>query len=108
MEEQRKSPNDRVNSVEKILGYIILTPPLISVIFFLLSVFCKYERGSNEVVQLGNLSPNWTGKISYAYDEERGGGGGGGYMSAAPIYLGLLAIAGAILVSKSSKNRAGG
>jgi len=45
---------------------------------------------------LRNLSSEWTG--TYGFDD-----GGGGYMSGAPIYLGLMAIAGAMLLMESKK-----
>lgn len=108
MEDPKTPSNNGLINIEKILGYILLAPPLISVLFFLISVFSEYDSDKNQVVQLGNLSPNWTGKIRIDYDTDRGGGGGGGYMSAAPIYLGLMAIAGALLVSKNSNRKAGG
>ena len=50
------------------------------------------------------LSSEWTGRISY-YSSPRGrsGSGGGGYTSAAPIFLGLMAIAGAYLLKGERK-----
>jgi hypothetical protein len=75
-------------SIERILGFILLIPPLVSVLFFLYSVFDDKHKDS--AVQLDNLNANWSGA-------------GEGFTSAAPIYLGLLAIAGAILIRNSGK-----
>lgn len=44
---------------------------------------------------LSNLSSDWT--TNYGYDN------GGGGMSAAPIYLGLMAIVGAYLIKNSAR-----
>jgi hypothetical protein len=81
--------------LEKIFGIILLIPPLLSVLLFLLNVLTKY---SGKMATLSNLSDNWTGGYNYSQ------GGGGGYTSAAPIYLGLMAIAGAILL-KGTDNK---
>ena len=75
------------------------------VFLFCLSVFGY----SNSTINMSELSPNWTGKhyeqydsghISFESDWDRvKTDGGGGYTSAAPIYLGLMAIGGSILLS---------
>ena len=55
---------------------------------FVLCLFgCEWE-----FAMMRNLSPNWTNDY---------GGNGGGGMSAAPIYLGLMALAGTWLVKDS-------
>ena len=77
--------------VTKIIGYILLTPSLISVLMFLFQLFKKTEVLENF------MSTLWTGttEISYAYQS---GGGGAGYTSGLPFYFGLMAIAGAYLI----------
>ncbi len=90
MEQNQKiksSPN-----IERIIGIILLIPPIIGVLLFILNLF---SRDLGRIVKLQNLSAEWTG--NYSVD-------GGGYMSAAPIYLGLMAIAGAYLIKGTSKN----
>ena len=75
---------------QQIIGVILLIPPIVSVLFFFLS-----NLGLNwKFVQMRNLSCEWT--AVYGYDQ-----GGGGGMSAAPIYLGLMAIAGAYLIKEN-------
>ena len=76
---------------QQIIGVILLIPPIVSVLFFFLS-----NLGLDwKFVQMRNLSEEWT--AVYGYDQ----GGGGGGMSAAPIYLGLMAIAGAYLIKEN-------
>lgn len=82
--------------ITKIIGYILLTPSLISVLMFLAQFFIKYEIFKNF------MSTLWTGDLDYGYAYESGGGGGG-YTSALPIYFGLMAIAGVYLI-KEKKN----
>ena len=67
---------------ECIIGFIFLLPPVLGVIFFVISVF----GGEGKVPRLTELSDHWT--TIYG-------------MSAAPIYLALMAIAGAYLVKDS-------
>lgn len=71
----------------RIIGFILLVPHLLGVLFFVINVF----GSSWEVAKLYHLSSEWTG----SYRE-------GGYMSAAPVYLGLMAIAGAYLIKGTS------
>lgn len=88
-------------NLQKTLGLILLAPPLLSVLFFFISVLFSYNvlpSGIRHIVRLDNLSSSWSGGIDYARDS-----GGGGYTSAAPIYLGLMAIAGALLLKDSDK-----
>ena len=76
--------------IECIIGILLLIPPILGVIAFVLCLFgCEWNFAT-----LDNLSGEWTTK--YGYDK-----GGGGGMSAAPIYLGLMALAGAWLVKDS-------
>ena len=80
----------KAKKIECILGILFLIPPILGVIAFVLCLFdCDWEFAT-----LDNLSAEWTTR--YGYD--RGGGGG---MSAAPIYLGLMSLAGVWLVKDS-------
>ncbi|HTE23659.1 hypothetical protein [Flavitalea sp.] len=86
MEEPIIPPNEKTPSqATQIIGYVLLAPPLLSVLLFFVNLFDSTGR----IVKLSNLGAHWTG--DYASD-------GGGYTSAAPIYLGLMAIAGASLL----------
>ncbi len=74
--------------IECVIGILFLIPPLLGVFAFVLCLFgCEWE-----FAMMRNLSPNWTNDY---------GGNGGGGMSAAPIYLGLMALAGTWLVKDS-------
>lgn len=77
---------------EKIIGYILLSPALISVVLFFYQLFSK----EGTCIQFHDTI--WTG--GYGYTE----GGGGGYTSALPFYFGLMAIAGVYLI-KDSKTK---
>ena len=74
--------------IECILGFLFLIPPLLGVLAFVLCLFgCDWDFAG-----LRNMSSNWTNDYS---------SNGGGGMSATPIYLGLMALAGAWLVKDS-------
>ncbi len=73
------------------LGIFFLIPPILGVIAF---VLCLFEIDNN-FSNLSNLSSDWT--TNYSYDN------GGGGMSAAPIYLGIMAIVGAYLIKNSAR-----
>lgn len=74
--------------IECIIGIIFLIPPILGVVAFVLGIFgCNWN-----FAELRHLSGNWT------FDYSSNGGGG---MSAAPIYLGLMALAGVWLVKDS-------
>lgn len=75
---------------QQIVGIVLLIPPIISVLFFFLANVGVDWR----FVQMTNLSGQWTAR--YGFYE-----GGGGGMSAAPIYLGLMALAGAYLIKEN-------
>jgi hypothetical protein len=90
METQEKKDKSKV-TLERVVGIIFLIPPVLGVIFFIFNVFVNRV---GDLAELYNLSPEWTGNHSVK---------GGGYMSAAPIYLGLMAIAGAMLLKDSKK-----
>lgn len=83
--------------LERIFGIILLIPPTIGVILFLLNLFSSYP---GNIPEMSNLGSTWTGRIDYSSE-----GGGGGYTSAAPIYLGLMAIAGALLLKGTDKKQ---
>jgi hypothetical protein len=75
------------NTLKNVLGFILLTPALISVVLFLLQLVgiltveaFKYDM--------------WTGDTA---------GSGGGYTSALPIYFGLMAIAGVYMLTDHKK-----
>lgn len=80
--------NIKGKKIECIIGILFLIPPILGVLSFVLCLFdCDWE-----FARMRNLSPNWT--TDYSID-------GGGGMSAAPIYLGLMALAGTWLVKDS-------
>ena len=75
-----------VGFVQVIIGIIFLIPPILGAIFFTLEIFGV----SGDAISLKELSVNWTGDSNA--------------MSAAPIYLGLMAIAGTFIVHSAIKN----
>ncbi len=81
-----------MKKIQKKIGYILLFPPLLSVILFTITLFVKEY---NYIVRMSNMGPSWSG--AYSYDA------GGGYMSATPLYFGLMAIAGAYLIKDSKE-----
>lgn len=100
----------RINYVGFVLGIILLIPPLCSVFIFFTQLMGWDTSHSLNIFN----SPIWSGRIDIDYftnahtvnDEhvlDGGGGGGGGFTSALPLYFGLMAIAGSILVSNSTK-----
>ncbi len=95
--EQQKQPKQSIR-LERIFGIILLIPPTIGVILFLLNLL---SNNPGNIPEMNNLSSEWTGNYGYASDS-----GGGGYTSAAPIYLGLMAIAGALLLKGTDKKQA--
>lgn len=76
----------KAKKAECILGLFLLLPPVLGVFAFVLQLFGADTHFS----RLYELSPDWTAHV-------REGGG----MSAAPIYLGLMAIAGVYLIKDS-------
>lgn len=80
----------KAKKIECWIGIFFLIPPLLGVLAFVLQIF---DAGT-DFSQMSNLSSSWTTK--YGYDQ-----GGGGGMSAAPIYLGLMALAGVWLIKDS-------
>ena len=74
--------------ITNIIGYILLSPALISVLMFIAQFTTEKKISS------GFMYTIWTG--DYGYNSNTGGGGG--YTSALPFYFGLMAIAGAYLI----------
>ena len=74
-------------TIEKILGWMLLAPPLISVFIFLAQLFSESKMLRKFLYTI------WTGEH----------GEHGGYTSALPLYFGLMAIAGAYLIKDSNK-----
>lgn len=75
---------------EFFLGVFFLIPPILGVCFFLLNLFDE----SGNFVEMRNLSGQWDW-------HDGSGDGSGASMSPAPLYLGLMAIAGVLLVKNS-------
>lgn len=92
---EKQQPKQNIR-IERIFGILLLIPPILSVLLFLINLIIK-EPGN--IAELSNLSRKWTGALDYNYEV----GGGGGYTSAAPIYFGLMAIAGALLLKGTDK-----
>lgn len=86
-------------SFTRIIGLILLIPPILSVFFFLLNVF----GFGCEITQFEYLSGDWSGNLTvrYAptYNSDAGGfAGGAGYTSSLPFYLGFMGAVGAYLI----------
>jgi hypothetical protein len=82
---QAQYKEESVLTTEGKVGYFLLIPPLLSVLLFT----ANFLDFGDALSGMRHLSAEWTGDY---------GGQGGGYTSAAPIYLGLMAIAGAMLI----------
>lgn len=81
---------------QRILGLILLIPPILSVYAFM------FGNDLSEYVN-GNI---WTGDYYAHYDisfEPIKAEGSGGYTSAFPFYLGIMAIAGSYLIKGNNK-----
>ncbi|MDI9309125.1 MAG: hypothetical protein QM535_02820 [Limnohabitans sp.] len=79
-----------MKNIQKTIGYILLFPPVLSVLLFTINLLVK---DSGNIIRMYNLSSEWSG----SYGEN------GGYMSATPVYFGLMAIAGAYLLSNAKE-----
>lgn len=79
-----------MKNIQKTIGLILLFPPVLSVLLFTINLLVKE---SGDIVKMYNLSANWSGDIT----------AGGGNTSATPIYFGLMAIAGALLIKDADK-----
>ena len=82
----------KAKKVECLIGIFFLIPPVLGALAFVLQLF----GADTDFSKMYNLSARWT---THVYYNEEGGGGGG--MSAAPVYLGLMALAGAYLIKDS-------
>nr|WP_315158244.1 hypothetical protein [uncultured Flavobacterium sp.] len=82
---------------QKTIGYILIFPPVLSVLLFTVNLLFS---NCGNLFSMYNLSSNWTGYVGFS---NNGDGGGGGYMSATPVYFGLMAIAGAYLIKNSKE-----
>lgn len=71
-------------NISKIVGYILLSPALVSVLLFFIALLFSQDTLYN----VGKFD-SWAGDY---------GGDGGGFTSALPLYFGLMAIAGAYLI----------
>jgi hypothetical protein len=78
------------NKVNKVVGYILISPALFSVFCFFMHLFTN-----NSPLSVFSTNILWTGFVSSVYGRE---GGVGAYTSALPIYFGLMALAGAYLI----------
>ena len=86
--------------IECIIGIILLIPVFLGVVAFVLCLF----KGTNDFYTLDNLSSAWSYSLkpfrsSYRASPQAAAGA----MSSAPIYLGLMAIAGVWLIKDSFK-----
>ncbi|OYQ35081.1 hypothetical protein CHU92_11240 [Flavobacterium cyanobacteriorum] len=70
----------------RILGYILISPALLSIALLFLNLI------SEDLDLTTNLGANWIGGAYYSGDS------GAGFTSSLPLYFGLMAIAGAILI----------
>ena len=76
----------KAKRIECFIGLFLLLPPILGVIAFVLQIF----EANTDFSMMRELSSAWTAK----YDQ-------GGGMSAAPIYLGVMALAGVYLIKDS-------
>jgi len=82
--------------LELILGIIFLIPPAVSVLYFIIQLIPR---------QLIPMLNNWDTFNAFKLTSWTGNiiGEGGGYTSALPIYFGLMAVSGALLLINSYK-----
>ena len=76
----------KAKRIECFIGLFLLLPPILGVIAFVLQIF----EADTDFSMMRELSSAWTAK----YDQ-------GGGMSGAPIYLGVMALAGVYLIKDS-------
>ena len=84
-----------MKSIQKTIGYILLFPPLVSVLFFFINIFI---RDCGDIISMKHLSDPWTGYFTQNSDNTTAG-----FSSALPLYFGLMAIAGSYLIKDSSE-----
>lgn len=80
----------------RIIGLILLLPPFIGVVLFIAALLGKMPHYSG--FDTGTF---WTGDLQ-SFGRGYDGSGGAGFTSPIPIYLGIMAIAGALLFSKDA------
>lgn len=93
--------------IECILGFILLLPPIIGVVAFTICIFSNSYAGDFACMKY--LGENWTAIVRVPQHEtfdllSNGITGSAAAMSAAPFYLGLMAIAGAYLVKNNMQS----
>ena len=79
-------------TIECIIGIIFLIPPILGVLSFILCIF----GGDGSFARMSELAGQWDWHTETAYGDH--GAGAGCSSSPSPIYLGLMAIAGAYLI----------
>lgn len=108
----KEKPNQLISNILKInlnkfLGIILILPAIFSVIILLIAPKIFYPHLNNTIWTGFSIIKDTNGIVSdkvYNYNDSHYYGiAGAGYTSALPIYIGLLAIAGAIL--KSTNNQ---
>ena len=94
--------------IECVIGLFILIPPILSVVAFTISIFSNGYAGDFAAMKC--LSSEWTAYIEVPtessldpVDLTNGIKGSAASMSAAPFYLGIMAIAGVWLIKDSFK-----
>ena len=85
--------------IECIIGIVLLIPAFLGVIAFVLCLF----NCDNKFCTLQNLSQEWSFSLSWFGDLFSKNIAAAGAMSSAPIYLGLMAIAGVYMIKDSFK-----
>lgn len=78
----------KAKKIQCVLGIFFLIPPILGVLAFVFNLL----GSDGKFARMRNLSANWTCEYS---------GDGGGGMSAAPLYLGMMAMVGAYLIKDS-------
>ena len=84
-----------LNVLKLSIGSLLLLPSLLSVLAFVIHLLFE----ENMLIHFVDDRGIWTGGVDYDND-----GGGGGYMSALPVYFGLMALAGVFLIGKIEKD----
>ncbi len=104
METQKTKPSiERI--IERTIGYVLLSAPLVSVIFLFIYLAFGHSEGDNYWTGYAFLQ----GGLQHGYNEHGEynagvvGFGGAAYTSALPFYFGLMALAGAYLIKDSKK-----
>jgi hypothetical protein len=82
-----------MKNLERVIGYVLLTPPIVGVLLFFIMVIRKLFSGA--VLQNYFYDSFWTGFISESDKSS--------YTSSLPVYFGLMALAGAYLIKDSKK-----